>query len=121
MLPCPLVLAPGTTSPERAPLPFSTAVDVVVGSWGEKEASTLVGDAEQLWSACTEALRSSVPDSVWSSCFGSTEARSLIDDHLMFARIALVLVDDLTAVDAVLEQVVEGTHGDWSAAVSAPI
>jgi chromosomal replication initiator protein len=60
-------------------------VDVVVGSWGEKEASTLVGDAEQLWTACTEALRSSVPDSVWNSCFQPTEARSLIDDHLIVA------------------------------------
>ena len=45
----------------------------------------------------------------------------LIDDCLMFARIALVLVDNLTAVDAVLEQVVEGTHGDRFAAVGAPI
>ena len=66
-------------------MPFSTAVDVVVGSWGGKEASTLVGDAEQLWTACTEALRSSVPDAVWNSCFQPTEARSLIDDHLIVA------------------------------------
>jgi chromosomal replication initiator protein len=44
-----------------------------------------VGDAEQLWIACTEALRSSVPDSVWNSCFQPTEARSLIDDHLIVA------------------------------------
>jgi chromosomal replication initiator protein len=60
-------------------------VDVVVGSWGGKEASTLVGEAEQLWTACTEALRSSVPDAVWNSCFQPTEARSLIDDHLIIA------------------------------------
>jgi chromosomal replication initiator protein len=66
-------------------LAFSTAVDVVVGSWGGEEASTLVGEAEQLWTACTEALRSSVPDAVWNSCFQPTEARSLLDDHLIVA------------------------------------
>jgi chromosomal replication initiator protein len=60
-------------------------VDVVVGSWGGEEASTLVGEAEQLWTACTEALRSSVPDAVWNSCFQPTEARSLLDDHLIVA------------------------------------
>jgi chromosomal replication initiator protein len=44
-----------------------------------------VGEAERLWSACTEALRPAVPDAVWSSCFQATVARSFEDDRLVVA------------------------------------
>jgi chromosomal replication initiator protein len=44
-----------------------------------------VGEAEQLWSACTEALRSAVPDAVWNSCFQPSVGRSLVEDRLVVA------------------------------------
>ena len=43
------------------------------------------GEAERLWSACTEALRSQVPESTWKSCFHSTAAVALSDDALVVA------------------------------------
>jgi chromosomal replication initiator protein len=45
----------------------------------------LGGEAERLWSACTEALRSQVPESTWKSCFHSTAAVALRDDALVVA------------------------------------
>jgi chromosomal replication initiator protein len=53
-----------------------------VGGW---EASGLVGDAGQLWSACVEALRADVPDAVWISCFQPTVGRALEGDRLTVA------------------------------------
>ena len=44
-----------------------------------------MGEAEQLWSACTESLRSAVPDAVWNSCFQPSVGRSLTDDRLVVA------------------------------------
>src|SRR5712672_2463597 len=47
--------------------------------------------------------------------------KGLIDDGLMLARVALVLVDDLAAVDAVLQHEIECTPGDRLAAVGAAV
>ena len=44
-----------------------------------------MGEAEELWIACTEALRSAVPDAVWNSCFQPSVGRSLVDDRLVVA------------------------------------
>jgi chromosomal replication initiator protein len=44
-----------------------------------------VGTAEELWIACTESLRSAVPDAVWISCFQPSVGRSLVDDRLVVA------------------------------------
>jgi chromosomal replication initiator protein len=44
-----------------------------------------VGEAEQLWSACTESLRSAVPEAVWVSCFQPSVGRDLAGDRLTVA------------------------------------
>ena len=44
-----------------------------------------MGEAERLWSACTEALRGAVPDAAWSSCFQPTVAVELSDSKLVVA------------------------------------
>ncbi|MDQ1444051.1 MAG: chromosomal replication initiator protein, partial [Acidimicrobiaceae bacterium] len=44
-----------------------------------------MGEAKELWIACTDALRSAVPDAVWNSCFQPSVGRSLIDDRLVVA------------------------------------
>jgi chromosomal replication initiator protein len=44
-----------------------------------------VGEAEQLWNACVEALRADVPDAVWISCFQPTIGRELVEDRLVVA------------------------------------
>ena len=44
-----------------------------------------MGEAERLWSACTEALRPQVPESTWKTCFSSTSAVSLSDHSLVVA------------------------------------
>src|SRR2546421_8925455 len=47
--------------------------------------------------------------------------KRLVDDGLMFAWIALALVDDFTPIDPVLQHQVERPSGDWPAAVPAAI
>jgi hypothetical protein len=37
----------------------------------------------------------------------------LIEDRLMFARVGLPVMDDLAAIDAVLQHQVERTAGEW--------
>jgi chromosomal replication initiator protein len=54
--------------------------DVVDG-----EAFQHVGEAEELWTACTTALRAQLPDAVWTTCFQSTIAVELTDDVLVVA------------------------------------
>ena len=44
-----------------------------------------MGEAERLWSACTEALRCHVPESTWKTCFHSTSAVALSDHSLVVA------------------------------------
>lgn len=44
-----------------------------------------MGEAERLWSACTDALRPHVPESTWKTCFHSTAAVSLSDHALVVA------------------------------------
>ena len=44
-----------------------------------------LGEAERLWSACTEAIRSQVPEATWKTCFHSTSALSLSDHALVVA------------------------------------
>jgi len=56
-----------------------------VGTWDGKEAEALVGDAEQLWSACIGSLRNRVPDAVWSSCFQPSVGRALTEQRLTVA------------------------------------
>ena len=45
----------------------------------------MVGEAQQLWNACAEALRGDMPDSVWSSCFQPAMGIELDADHLVVA------------------------------------
>jgi chromosomal replication initiator protein len=45
----------------------------------------LVNEAEGLWTACTDALRADVPDSIWSSCFQPSAGVELEDDRLIVA------------------------------------
>jgi chromosomal replication initiator protein len=78
-----------------------------VGSGCGEEASALVGEAEQLWSACAESLRPEVPDAVWSSCFQTVVGRALTDDELV------------VAVPSVL--VKERIEGRWLDAVHAAL
>ena len=56
-----------------------------MGTWDGKEAEALVGDAEQLWSACIGSLRNRVPDAVWSSCFQPSVGRALTEQRLTVA------------------------------------
>ncbi len=42
-------------------------------------------EAEELWSACAEALRADVPESVWNSCFQAAVGVSLEKDLLVVA------------------------------------
>ncbi|MGH9184062.1 MAG: chromosomal replication initiator protein DnaA [Acidimicrobiales bacterium] len=49
------------------------------------EGYTLVGKAQQLWTACTDAIRCRVGDAAWSSHFQSTAAITLTDDRLLVA------------------------------------
>jgi chromosomal replication initiator protein len=56
-------------------------VDTVV----EREALLQVGEAEELWSACTAALRGELPDAVWTTCFQPTTVVELTDDVLVVA------------------------------------
>jgi chromosomal replication initiator protein len=56
-----------------------------VGTRDGQEASGLVGEAEQLWSACVDSLRSAVPDAVWNSCFQPTIGRTLVENRLVVA------------------------------------
>ena len=42
-------------------------------------------EAERLWSACTEALRTEVPEAIWSSCFQSSAGLALEDGRLLVA------------------------------------
>jgi chromosomal replication initiator protein len=51
----------------------------------EVEAEAQVGEAEELWNACTTALRGQLPDAVWTTCFGPTSAIELTDDVLVVA------------------------------------
>ena len=51
----------------------------------EVEANRQVGEAEDLWIACTTALRGQLPDAVWTTCFGPTSAVELTDDVLVVA------------------------------------
>ena len=44
-----------------------------------------MGEAEELWSACTAALRAQLPDAVWTTCFQPTLAVELTDDVLVVA------------------------------------
>jgi chromosomal replication initiator protein len=44
-----------------------------------------VGEADGLWNACTDALRSDVPDSIWSSCFQPSSGVELGEDRLVVA------------------------------------
>ena len=73
------------------------------------EASGLVGDAEQLWSACVEALRADVPDSVWISCFQPTTGRSLVNDRLVVAVPSTLVKDRIESrwLDAVRRRLAE--------------
>jgi chromosomal replication initiator protein len=56
-------------------------VDTVI----EREAFRHVGEAEDLWNACTTALRAQLPDAVWTTCFQPTLAVELTDDVLVVA------------------------------------
>lgn len=49
------------------------------------EAFQHVGEAEDLWNACTAALRAQLPDAVWTTCFQPTLAVELTDDVLVVA------------------------------------
>ena len=49
------------------------------------EALRHVGEAEELWTSCTTALRSQLPDPVWTTCFQPTTAVELTDDVLVVA------------------------------------
>jgi chromosomal replication initiator protein len=51
----------------------------------EREALLQVGEAEELWSACTTALRGQLPDAVWTTCFQPTTVVELTDDVLVVA------------------------------------
>jgi chromosomal replication initiator protein len=44
-----------------------------------------VNEAKRLWTTCTEALRASMAESVWRSCFGSARALDLEDERLLVA------------------------------------
>jgi chromosomal replication initiator protein len=44
-----------------------------------------VGEAERLWSACTDALRTRVPESVWKSCFAAATPLVLTHDRIVLA------------------------------------
>jgi chromosomal replication initiator protein len=44
-----------------------------------------VAEADRLWTACTETLRTQIPESVWKSCFASTTAVALDADRLTVA------------------------------------
>jgi chromosomal replication initiator protein len=44
-----------------------------------------VGEAEELWNACTTALRGQLADAVWTTCFQPTAAVELTDDVLVVA------------------------------------
>jgi chromosomal replication initiator protein len=56
-----------------------------VDTVSEREAFRHVGEAEDLWNACTTALRSQLPDAVWTTCFQPTQAVELTDDVLVVA------------------------------------
>jgi chromosomal replication initiator protein len=56
-------------------------VDTVV----DREAFQHVGEAEDLWNACTTTLRAQLPDAVWTTCFQPTLAVELTDDVLVVA------------------------------------
>ena len=51
----------------------------------DREAFQHVGEAEDLWNACTTALRAQLPDAVWTTCFQPTLAVELTDDVLVVA------------------------------------
>jgi chromosomal replication initiator protein len=44
-----------------------------------------VVEAERLWNACTDALRTDVPEAIWSSCFQSSAGVSLDGGRLLVA------------------------------------
>ncbi|MEX2659225.1 MAG: DnaA/Hda family protein, partial [Acidimicrobiales bacterium] len=54
-----------------------------------------MGEAERLWSACTEALRKHVPEATWKTCFDSTTAVSLSDHALVVAAPSSLIKDRL--------------------------
>ncbi|MBW8825049.1 MAG: chromosomal replication initiator protein DnaA [Acidobacteria bacterium] len=78
----------GAGRPEAGNPAFSTGVDGFVGSLGGRVGGReyeRVVEAEELWSACAEALRADVPESVWNSCFQAAVGVSLEKDLLVVA------------------------------------
>jgi chromosomal replication initiator protein len=51
----------------------------------EAEGGRPVNEAERLWTTCTEALRGSVAESTWRSCFASATPLHLQDERLVVA------------------------------------
>src|SRR5437764_7350038 len=87
-----------TTSPSRmttatantdegrpCPPPFSTSVDGAVDGKAVREAFTLVGAEERLWSECVGALRNQVPEATWQSCFSVARAQGLDGNCLVLS------------------------------------
>jgi chromosomal replication initiator protein len=60
-------------------------VDQAVDTVDEREALLQVGEAEELWNACTSSLRGQLPDAVWTTCFQPTTVVELTDDVLVVA------------------------------------
>jgi chromosomal replication initiator protein len=57
-------------------------VDDVVDAEHAAEVFILVGEAERLWSSCTAALRTAIPEAAWRTCFEGVEPVDY-DGHLL--------------------------------------
>ncbi|HUF33665.1 MAG TPA: chromosomal replication initiator protein DnaA [Acidimicrobiales bacterium] len=73
------------------------------------EAFRLVDEAERLWSACTDALRTRVPDAVWKSCFSSSAPVGLSAERITVAVPSTLVKERIEArwVDAVNQTLAE--------------
>ena len=67
---------------------FSTGVEGAVDDDG-REASAPVNDAQRLWDACAQVLRTQISDAVWLMSFQTAQPISLEDDRLVLARAQL--------------------------------
>ncbi len=86
---------PGSTPPvaTSAGTGFSTRVDVVVDPNPSSGAVVQVEQAEQLWSACSQALREQVSEAVWLTTFSMLRPVGLDGSDLLLAVPSTVVKD----------------------------
>ena len=80
-----------------------------------REALGLVAGAEQLWSACADAIRPEVPEAAWKMCFQSARPVSLDDRHLVIALPSFLAKERIEArylepLRRVLDELGAGDH-----------